>query len=905
MKALRSLSWSAPLALLLALAAPACLTPSASPAGATPGAAAAASSGAPAAPTSDPTDYYDPTWSDASGNEGKGGVRLISKPGRKSLPLREADFDRTRRGDDSLKKHESWMLFYGKEKQSLSLEWEWVTKSEDKYWGLKWAGAGVAFNQSWAAIDATDARYLVVWTRCSHPDAAVDLKVGLHSTSKVKGAEDTGFVSLRQFSEGKKLRGQWTRAVIPLSAFPGLEKVDLKTLQTVRFDVDGEYPENQRVSVLIDNVHLSDLDMVTPVENLGYVIANGELVLLWDKRPGEKILKFAVLDGDKEVATVPADKREARLPLASVKSASVSVLAVGATERSSKETVNVTRFAIPDGGKLAAPAKQAVTVTVDKALLHEVSPYILGSNFASAEAIKETGITSNRWGGNATTKYNWQGDLSSSASDWFFLNQHSKPPGTPETEKSYYTFIKDTLSSGADVNFTIPTSDWIAKPHPDKGGRYCSFPTKVYPKQDKTDGQGCGNGLLEGGKEKIWGNDPNLSMVKNSPEFQKGLVENIKKLFGGAAGKGVKFYTLDNETGLWNSTHRDTHPKGTSAEDQADRHERYAAMIKSVDPDAKVIGFASWGVMDLAGSNVDYTPPGPDGYKHYGDFKNPADRWSERKKHGDKSQLVYLLERFKEFEKKHGKRLIDVIDIHWYPELYAKNQKGETKRLADVSEADPLIVKKQFAALHEWYDAAFAPDGKDIDSWTANPDNKKMLWDPYHPVIPALKKLIESTYPGTKLAINEFHSGGNENYYGAVVRAALYGIFMQEDLYMSENWSQVDKGKSLYYAQKLYGNYDGKGSRVKGRFVKSSSSAAELMSFAVRDGKRVYVVLVNQSAEKAADTSVKLPEAVQGADAYLLQESAGLRLYSSKLKAAGSEVKVEVPPYSAVLLVMQ
>ncbi len=899
MRAARSLRWSAPvvsLALLAAFVAAGCLAPSAPPPGSAPAGGTSGSPVAAGAPTTDPSEYYDPTWSDASGNEGKGGVKLFSKAGRKSLPLREADFDRSRRGDDSIKKHESWMLFYGREKMSLSLEWEWVTKNDDKFWGLKWAGAGVAFNQSWAAIDATDARYLVVWSKCSHPDAAVDLKVALHANNKNKGAEDTGFVSLKQFSEGKKLRGQWSRAVIPLSAFPGLDKVDLKALQTVRFDVDGEYPENQRVSVLIDNVHLSDLDMVTPVENLGYVVANNELVLLWDKRPGEKITKFAVMSGDKELATVTADKREARVPLASVKSPSISVVAVGANERSSPETLNV---------KLAAPAKQAVTVTVDKAMLHAVSPYFLGTNYAQGETIKEAGLTINRWGGNATSKYNWQGDMSSSASDWFFLNGFAKPPGTPETEKSYYTFIKDSLSAGADVNFTIPLVDWIAKPHPDKGGRYCSFPTKIYPKQDKTDGQGCGNGLLDGGKEKIWDNDPNVAMVKNSPEFQKGLVENIKKLFGGAAGKGVKFYTLDNEPGLWMSTHRDTQPKGLSADDLAERHVKYATMIKSVDPDAKVIGFASWGVMELAGSNVDYTPPGPDGYKHYGEFKNNDDRWSERKKHGDKSQLVYLLEYFKEAEKKAGKRLIDVIDIHWYPELYGKNQKGETKRLSDVSEADPTILTKQFAALREWYDPTFAPDGKDIDSWTANPDNKKLLWDPYHPVIPALKKIIETTYPGTKLAINEFHSGGNENYYGAVLRAALYGIFMQEDLYMSENWSQVDKNKSLFYAQKMYGNYDGKGSRVKGRFVKSSSSAAELMSFVVRDGNRFYVVLVNQSAEKAADTSVKLPQAVQGGEAYLLLESAGLRLYPNKLKAAGTDVKVEVPPYSALLLVLQ
>ncbi|HEV8245959.1 MAG TPA: hypothetical protein VGP93_09325, partial [Polyangiaceae bacterium] len=401
-------------ALLVSLVGSACAGQPAPPPGKAPAAVAAPSSSAAPVAEEDTTDYYDATWSDASGSDGKGGVRIISKPGRKSLPLRESNFDRSRHGDDSLKRHENWLLFYGKDKKSLTLEWEWITQAQDKFYGLRWAGAGVAFNQSWIAVDASDARYLVLWSKCSHPKSEVDLKVGLHASNKSKGQEDTGFVSLRAYADGKRLRGDWTRAVIPLSAFPGIDKIDLKSLQTVRFDVSGDYPENERVSVQIDNVHLSDLDMVTPVENLGYVVSDSELVVLWDKRPGEKITKFQVRSGERELTSVPADKREAHVPLSSLngKSATVSVVAMGATERSSPESVLV---------KLEAPSKQAVSVTIDPKLLHQVSPYILGSNFASGETIKETGITINRWGGNATSKYNWQSDLSSSASDWFYL----------------------------------------------------------------------------------------------------------------------------------------------------------------------------------------------------------------------------------------------------------------------------------------------------------------------------------------------------------------------------------------------------------------------------------------------------------------------------------------------------
>src|SRR5258706_9263558 len=100
-------------------------------------------------PSSDPTDFYDASWFDSSGKDGKGGVRMIGKGDMRRLPLRPSDFDHSKLGDEASAKHAGWQLFAGKGSSSLSLEWEWVTKGDDKFWGLRWAGSGVAFNQSW------------------------------------------------------------------------------------------------------------------------------------------------------------------------------------------------------------------------------------------------------------------------------------------------------------------------------------------------------------------------------------------------------------------------------------------------------------------------------------------------------------------------------------------------------------------------------------------------------------------------------------------------------------------------------------------------------------------------------------------------------------------------------------
>ncbi|HEV8248021.1 MAG TPA: hypothetical protein VGP93_19740, partial [Polyangiaceae bacterium] len=107
------------------------------------------------ATTEAPQEYLNWTWSDAGGNDGKGGVKVISKPGNKTLPLRDSDFNRKLHGDPSVENHAGWLLFYGSGSKSLSFEWERVTREDEKFWAIGWGAAGMAFNQSWAAIDAS------------------------------------------------------------------------------------------------------------------------------------------------------------------------------------------------------------------------------------------------------------------------------------------------------------------------------------------------------------------------------------------------------------------------------------------------------------------------------------------------------------------------------------------------------------------------------------------------------------------------------------------------------------------------------------------------------------------------------------------------------------------------------
>jgi hypothetical protein len=843
-----------------------------------------ASTAAPAA--SVPLRHYGPTWGDSSGKSGNGGTKLTVLAGNK-LPLAPAGFDKSKRGDASTAARPDWLLFHGPEADSLMFEWIWVTRENDKFFGQTWGGGGVAFNESWVAVDATEARYLVLWVKASQP--GVNLEARLHSALKTKGQEDTGGVSLARHVPGGRLDETWKRAVIPLSAFPELERVDLKGLQQVMFTLKAEGAENRKVSVFVDDVYFSNAEMVTPVSNLGSLVTSEGLELEWDKDAGEKIEHFSIALKGREVARVPAAQRSFVVPSSELGSAPVTatVTVVGRAERSDALAVEVNPV---------RPAAATAAIELGKAA-HAVSPHVFGVNWAPPETLRDIGAGGNRWGGNRATKYNWKDDVDSAGNDWFFLNSYGVEPGTPETEKSYYRFVKDTLGAKVPVNFTIPITPWIAQKHPTKGQRYCSYPTSVFPNQPETDGQGCGNGRGPD-KKPIWGNDPNLGMTKNSPELQKQFVETLVKLFGPAAKGGVEFYTLDNEPGLWMHTHRDSMPKGVSAEELVRWNLEYAAAIKAADPTAKVVGFAAWGVKELAGSNVDYFKEGAaDAYK----LPEEAS-FQEVKKHGGDTQLVYFLKEAKKAEAKAGKRLIDVIDVHWYHELWAKTSLGRSERTLGDVPYDPVFTPVQFESLREWWDPTFVPT-KPLESWTFDADPQKdRLWRPYHPIIPALKKLLETHYPGTRLAVNEYDNGSPEQYHGALLRAAALGFFMREDLYMAQNWHQTGRDKFTYFAQKLYGNYDGRGAKVGGRYVPAASSNADVYAFGAERGATTTVVLVNRNRTTPVDATVTLSKQAKRVRTVTLAESAGLRLVERATKSQGKTVKVNVPAFAAMLV---
>ena len=121
-------------------------------------------------------------------------------------------------------------------------------------------------------------------------------------------------------------------------------------------------------------------------------------------------------------------------------------------------------------------------------LRHECVP-ALDSAAASAN------ISINRWGGDATSRYNYKLESSNAASDWYFENgqrQH-RPAGHRRVQPASSKAIRP---SDAKTIGTVPVIGWVAK-----DGTSCSFPVATYPNQVAVDPYGgkCGNGIYPQG----------------------------------------------------------------------------------------------------------------------------------------------------------------------------------------------------------------------------------------------------------------------------------------------------------------------------------------------------------------------------------------------------------------------
>ncbi len=468
----------------------------------------------------------------------------------------------------------------------------------------------------------------------------------------------------------------------------------------------------------------------------------------------------------------------------------------------------------------AAIADAGPALQVDAAAgLTPISPYIYGINFAEEALARELRLPVRRWGGNATTRYNWKTNMSNRGSDWYFENLPENNATNLPQNSAVHTFIDQNVRTGTDSIITVPLIGWTPNL------RSCGFSVAKYGPQQQVDPywKDCGNGIKSDGTTKLTGNDPLDTSLAIGPEFVREWIQYLAGRYGTAAKGGVRFYNLDNEPMLWNSTHRDAHPSPTSYDEMRDRTYAYAAAIKQADPSALTLGPVLWGWVAYFRSALD----------------TASDQWwnlhptPDQGAHGGIPFLDWYLQQMRDYEAKNGTRILDYLDLHFYP---------QGTGVSDNSAGNASTQALRLRSTRALWD----PDYID-ESWI----NDKVR------LIPRMRDWVQNNYPGTKIALTEYNWGAMKTLNGALAQADVLGIFGREKLDVATLWGPDASDQPWAYAFRMYRNYDEAGASFGDISVRASSSDSDKLSiFAARriSDSALTVMLINKSSADLAST---------------------------------------------------
>lgn len=507
---------------------------------------------------------------------------------------------------------------------------------------------------------------------------------------------------------------------------------------------------------------------------------------------------------------------------------------------SAEVTVNITSVAAASGPAL----------TVDTgAPTHAISPDIYGMNDyqLSSSLPAMVNLPIERWGGDATTRYNYSVDADNSAADYYFENSFPSTTGYPKVSQFDSQVTQDELTNTKTIA-TVPligyTSQRISA---------CSYSVAKYGAQTVVDPNrtDCGTGILVtpvNGSTTIK-NDPTDTSVAIDQSFDNGWVNFLVGQYGTAAKGGVAIYSLDNEPEYWSGVHKDVHPNPFTYDELTNKGLAYAAAIKSADPTAEVTGpvISNWLGYFYSAQDI------ADGYAHSPSCPNanPLDRLA----HGNTPLIDYYLQQFAAYDKANSQRLLDYVDLHTY---------FAAPGAAFATAGDTTLQAARLNSTRVFWDSTYT------DPNYTDPNNTTCTGAAYPPNLINLEKSwVANDYPGTKLAISEYNWGGLESVNGAVAQADILGIFGREGLDVGTLWGAPSPTTQLpgVIAFQMYTNYDGNNAHFGDMAVSSTSANQGQLSVygATRTSDGATTIMVINKTFGTLTSTLSLPSTKAGA----------------------------------------
>jgi hypothetical protein len=510
----------------------------------------------------------------------------------------------------------------------------------------------------------------------------------------------------------------------------------------------------------------------------------------------------------------------------------------------------------------AQPSKTILFDVDANAQVKPISPFIYGINqfhlVQDGMSGHYSNLTFNRLGGNRLTAYNWTNNASNSGNDYHFESDDylvmgplfkdiANAPGG-----ACIPSIEASAAHNAALLLTIPINGYVAArklPTPNDVRQIPDFfKTEFIPEQPRKNAPFT----LKP--------DPNSRII-----YQDEFVNWVKTRYPYAESDPIHpiWFSLDNEPDLWSSTHAEVHPSPTTYAELVKKNIDYASAIKNVMPRTLVFGPVNYG------------------WHGYQTLQDALDA-------NGRDFLDFYLEQVAAAQKAANKRLIDVLDVHYYPEAT-----GAGVRITGTDNNTPPVAAARVQAPRSLWDPNYTEA-----SWIT----EKNTHGPIR-LIPLLQGKIAAHYPGTKLAITEYDFGGGDDISGGIAQADVLGIFGTQGVFAAALWP----GRTIQFcgaAFDMYRNFDGHKSTFGDISVKAQTTdIPDSAIYASQDSHnpgRMVIVVINRS-EQSQHTILQLHNAVPFAPARVFQltsAAASSRAAGTIPIKDGNHLEYTMPPRS-------
>jgi fibronectin type 3 domain-containing protein len=524
----------------------------------------------------------------------------------------------------------------------------------------------------------------------------------------------------------------------------------------------------------------------------------------------------------------------------------------------------------------ATPANVAadVTITIDPTKTKPISPYIYGMNFYNGVTGAPPQLTFDRDGGNRWTAYNWETNASNAGSDYIYDNDNYLSSSTVPAE-AVRSFIATDQNAGLASLITVQLQGLVSA---DENG-----PVSVANPPDLTRFKTVVDKKSTVSSTPFTVNPPTTDANVYMDEFVWALDQKFTGMgIFGANPTHPTFLSMDNEPELWNSTHLEVQGHNpVTSDNYITKTINLSKALKDQFPNALIFGPVHYGFQGIYNwqGELSATPSGAN--------------WFPDK----------YLQALKTASSAYGKPLVDVYDFHWYAEDYDSNG-TRILNLTSTTLTDAQIQLIVQSPRNLW-DPTFT------DSGNNNPWIYQELGSTPINILGRLQAKINSEFPGMKISVTEYESGGWNHIAGTIAQADNLGIFGAQGVFAASFWPPNGTYSYALAGFRAFRGFDGATASFGDTSLQANSSnVANVVVYASLDSAtpgRVVFVAINRS--NAAKVTAINGQALSGT-AHLYQMTASSAAGQSivqpvsigTMAASGSMLTITLPAYSVTTI---